>query len=158
MQIGEWKGKSERMESIYVDALKFDDYILADYVNSHRDFVNFYVAYYGDQQQGAGIHSPRTCIPGGGWEIKDLSQRVVDGVSVNGQPLKVNRVVIAKGDMTQLVYYWFEQRGRILTNEYAVRWYLLVDALERNRTDGALVRLTTSMDPTERILPLAIEG
>jgi Protein of unknown function (DUF3485) len=39
------------------------------------------------------------------------------------------------------VYYWFRERNRRLTNEYVVRWYLFWDALELNRTDGALVRL-----------------
>jgi len=45
------------------------------------------------------------------------------------------------------VYYWFQQRGRVLTNEYLVKWYLFWDALTRNRTDGALVRLVINVDP-----------
>jgi EpsI family protein len=44
-----------------------------------------------------------------------------------------------------LVYYWFQQRGRVITNEYAVKWYLFWDALTRNRTDGALVRLVVEV-------------
>ena len=44
-----------------------------------------------------------------------------------------------------LVYYWFQQRGRIITNEYLVKWYILVDALRMNRTDGALVRVVTPL-------------
>ena len=42
----------------------------------------------------------------------------------------------------QLVYYWFQGRNRITTNEYMVKWYLFWDALTKQRTDGALVRLT----------------
>src|SRR5262245_38949778 len=56
--------------------------------------------------------------------------------------ISVNRVVIERGDVKQVVYYWFEQRGRRLTSEYLVKWYIFWDALTRNRTDGALVRLT----------------
>jgi EpsI family protein len=56
-------------------------------------------------------------------------------------PLRINRALIQYGDQRQLVYYWFMQRGRVVTNEYFVKWYLLVDALFRHRTDGALVRL-----------------
>ena len=63
-----------------------------------------------------------------------------------GQPLRVNRALIQKGNNSQLVYYWFQQRGRVITNEYLVKWYLFWDALTRNRTDGALVRLVTSVD------------
>jgi EpsI family protein len=109
--------------------------------------VNFYVAYYASQRKGESAHSPRSCIPGGGWEIASLTQRDVDGVSVAGQPLRVNRVLIQKGDSKQVVYYWFQQRGRIITNEYLVKWYLFWDALTRNRTDGALVRLVASVGP-----------
>ena len=45
--------------------------------------------------------------------------------------------------MRHLVYYWFQQRERFLTNEYVVKWYILWDAITRNRTDGALIRVLT---------------
>ena len=66
-------------------------------------------------------------------------------VNISGVPLRVNRVLIQKGDTVEVVYYWFQQRGRVITNEYATKWYLFWDALTRNRTDGALVRLTTQV-------------
>ncbi len=65
----------------------------------------------------------------------------------NGTPLKVNRVVIQQGSTRQLVYYWFQQRGRDITNEYLVKWYLFWDSLTRRRTDGALVRVITPIPP-----------
>jgi EpsI family protein len=66
-------------------------------------------------------------------------------VLVHGQPLRVNRAIIAQGDARMLVYYWFKQRDRNVTNEYAVKWFLFIDAIGRNRTDGALVRLVRQM-------------
>jgi EpsI family protein len=66
-------------------------------------------------------------------------------VRVNGQPIPVNRSVIELGDQRELVYYWFQQRGRAMTNEFAVKWYLFSDALTRHRTDGALIRLITPL-------------
>jgi EpsI family protein len=47
------------------------------------------------------------------------------------------------------VYYWFDERGRTIADEYWAKWYLLADAIVMNRTDGALVRLTTRIGPTE---------
>lgn len=146
-ELGGWQGRVDRLESIFVDALKFDDYLLADYTGPGGARVNLYAAYYGSQRKGASVHSPRTCIPGGGWEIGGLSQRTIEGASINGRPLTVNRAVIRKGESAQLVYYWFQQRGRVMTNEYLVKWYLFQDALNRQRTDGALVRLTTDVPP-----------
>lgn len=149
MTIESWQGKPGEMERVYIDALKFDDYILADFSDGGRSKINFYAAYYGSQRKGESAHSPRTCIPGGGWQIKELSQVPIEGANRDGKPFLVNRVIIRKGEYAQLVYYWFQQRGRNLTNEYLVKWYLFWDALTRNRTDGALVRLTVFITPDE---------
>ena len=142
-----WQGKPDRLEAIYLDVLKLSDYILANFTATGKAPVNFYVAFYASQRKGESAHSPRSCIPGDGWEITSLEQRNVSGARVSGQPLRVNRVLIQKGDDRQLVYYWFQQRGRVVTNEYLVKWYLFWDALTRNRTDGAMVRLVTRADP-----------
>ncbi|EGV27608.1 EpsI family protein [Thiorhodococcus drewsii AZ1] len=140
--IGEWHGQRGQLDQIYIDALKFDDYLLADYRDPAGASINLYVAYYGSQRNGATVHSPKSCLPGGGWRIQDFSQRDVSGAEVGNQPLRVNRSLIQMGDERLLVYYWFQQRGRVMTNEYLVKWYLFWDALTGNRTDGALVRLT----------------
>ena len=149
MNFGGWHGTLQPMQSIYINALKFTDYIMANYTDSAHDAVNFYVAYYATQHAGDSAHSPRSCIPGGGWVIKSLSQRNIKGVEIAGQPLRVNRVVIQMGGTKQLVYYWFQEQGRLLTNEYLVKWFLFWDALTRNRSDGALMRLVTLIPPDE---------
>jgi exosortase D (VPLPA-CTERM-specific) len=142
MQLGALRGKPETMDGIYIDALRFDDYLLADYVPSEGGApVNVYMAYYNSQRKGEAVHSPRACLPGGGWQLSEFDQRSIEGVTVGGRPLRVNRTIIAMGDRRQLVYYWFQQRGRIVTNEFAVKWYLFWDALTLHRTDGALIRL-----------------
>jgi exosortase D (VPLPA-CTERM-specific) len=146
--IGEWEGRKELLGADVLEILKADDYIVADY-RKNNELVNFYVAYYASQEAGSAAHSPKSCIPGGGWRINSLETVDVDGVEMAGQPLSVNRLVIRKGDYGQLVYYWFQQRNRIITNEYLVKWYLFIDALKDNRTDGAMVRLTTPLHPGE---------
>jgi exosortase D (VPLPA-CTERM-specific) len=151
LSFDKWRGTAGRLEQFELDALKLDDYILADFVGPHQRVVNFYAAYYATQRKGESAHSPRSCIPGGGWEIADLTQRDLGGVRAAGHPLRVNRVLIQRGDKKQLVYYWFQQRGRIITNEYLVKWYLLWDAMTRNRTDGALIRLVAYVGPGQSI-------
>jgi exosortase D (VPLPA-CTERM-specific) len=141
LQVDDWRGVEEQLEPRIVKALDVEDYILANYVRpDDKTPVNFYVAYYSSQRKGASIHSPRSCLPGHDWEMEQLSVRRVEGL---GTPFQVNRVVISKAGQRQLVYYWFEQRGRKLTSEFATKAYLLWDAIKLNRTDGALVRLTT---------------
>ena len=144
MQFSDWTGTHKSMENEVVKFLGVSDYILADYTDASDKPVNFYVAYYQSQRKGVSPHSPRVCIPGGGWEIAEIKRS-------NWEGLPVNRIVIKKKAMTQLVYYWFQQRGRQMSNEYLMKWYLFKDALVLNRTDGALVRLTSAVYPGESI-------
>jgi len=92
------------------------------------------------------VHSPRACIPGGGWHIDSSGLQTLAG---NGQ--RMNRLIIVNGEQRQLVYYWFDQRGRSLTSEFAVKWYLFWDAVTRHRSDGAMVRLITAIGATEPV-------
>ena len=150
VRIDGWQGDVDRLESIYLDALKLDDYLLVNFARpGDAAPVNLYVAYYASQRAGESIHSPRSCIPGGGWKIVSVEPITLPDVTMGGKPVRVNRTLIQKGDTKQVVYYWFQGRGRNLVNEYRTKFYLLWDAIQKNRTDGALVRLTTLVMPTE---------
>jgi exosortase D (VPLPA-CTERM-specific) len=142
--IGDWSGQDSRLDADVLDVLKVTDYLVTSYRAPADGMpVELYVAYYGSQRTGASIHSPRACLPGGGWQIETLERQELAGLRADGSPLPVNRVVIGQGGNKALVYYWFMQRGRYLTNEYAVKFYNFWDALTKNRTDGALVRVMT---------------
>jgi EpsI family protein len=122
-----------------------DGYLMVNYKHpNQRLLVNLYIAYYSSQRKGVSPHSPRVRIPGGGWEISELKR-----IEVNGHP--ANRVIIQKGENRQIVYYWFQGYGRIVANEYINKWYLFLDAVFKNRTDGALVRYVTAVLPNETI-------
>jgi exosortase D (VPLPA-CTERM-specific) len=143
-RIGGWSGERSSLDSVYQDALQLDDYLFANYrspaAGSEAQPVNFYVAWYDSQRAGRSVHSPRACIPGGGWVIRSFGEYNLAAGSSGSLP--VNRALIELDGHRQVIYYWFQQRGRHLTNEYLVKWYLFWDALTRNRTDGALVRLS----------------
>jgi len=57
--------------------------------------------------------------------------------------------VIRKDQDTQLVFYWYQGRGRVIASEYSSKFWMMFDAVTRNRTDGALVRVITSMKDGE---------
>ncbi len=152
LQLGKWQGHNDYLSQIYLDQLKLTDYVVINYAQPESgNGVNFYSAYYQYQRQGVQVHSPKVCIPGDGWQITQFEERKLPDITLDGNALQVNRAVIEKGDNRQLVYYWFQQRGRNLTNEYLVKWYLFYDAITMNRTDGSLIRLVTNVDKNEKI-------
>ena len=146
--LGEWRGRTSSLDPQTEHFLGLTDYILSDYAKPDGRSVNLYVAYYANQRTGSSPHSPAVCIPGNGWVITDL-ERTHYASPDRSVSLPLNRVVIGKGSQKQLVYYWFEERGMKIANEYWSKLYLLRDALFENRTDGALVRLTTPIFPGE---------
>jgi len=155
---GSWSGRDAIIDDQAVlDTLAADDYLLAEYRNREdNSMVGLWIAYYEEQRKGRAVHSPRACLPGGGWQIESFGKYTLTDVGPAGEDYTINRSVIAKGEMRQLVYYWFVERGQIQTNEYAVKWQIFWDALTINRTEGALVRVTTFV-PDVALIPAADE-
>jgi exosortase D (VPLPA-CTERM-specific) len=152
MQIGEWEGRDLAVDPVALDTLKLADYASSVFVRPDEGApVGLWIAYYDTQTQGVSVHSPKACLPGGGWQMELISEYTVPDVRADGGSLRVNRALISMGDQRQLVYYWFAQRGRNITNEFAVKWYIFRDGLLMNRSDGALVRLTTYVGDVSQV-------
>lgn len=144
MVLGGWVGSTGTLRDVELEVLKLSDYIIGTYRRAPREMpIELYVAYYDSQRQGSAAHSPRACIPGSGWRISDFAQKQIADVLPDGSALPINRAVISMGDNNLLVYYLFMQRGRFITNEYLVKWFIFWDSITKNRTDGALVRVMT---------------
>jgi exosortase D (VPLPA-CTERM-specific) len=146
--LGQWHGRPSSLEPQIEHVLGLEDYILSDYNKPKDGAVNLYVAYYASQRKGSSPHSPIVCLPGGGWQIINF-ERISYSNDALRLTLPLNRAVIAQNSDKLLVYYWFVQRGRRIANEYWSKWYLFADSITKNRTDGALVRLTTPIYPGE---------
>jgi EpsI family protein len=141
-----WQGRDARpFDDDIVAALGVDDYINRAYEKTGAAPIALYVGYYASQQQGDTIHSPQNCLPGAGWRPVS-SERVT--VDAGGTPIEVNRYLIEKGVERQAVLYWYQGRGRVVANEYANKFWLMLDAARLRRTNGALVRLITPVSGT----------
>lgn len=151
LEIGEWQGKSGHMEQEFINALHFNDYVIIDYMNAAGKAVNFYVAYYESQRKGESIHSPSTCLPSSGWIFNEAGKVTLHFAAEGLADMPVNRAFIQKGGARQLSYFWFPMRGRVLTNAYEMKIFNFWDALTRQRTDGALVRVITPVFEYEKV-------
>jgi len=130
-----------RLEPEVLRVLKADDYFIGAYGPKESEKIGLYMVYYQQQKDGSALHSPRVCLPSGGWEIIDES--LISLPIIIGTTNQVNRVIIKKGELTQIVYYWIQQQNNIFANEYTARLSLLRSSLTHNRSDGALVRVNT---------------
>lgn len=140
-KIGEWKGTEGRFDQEVYDALGVDDSFLGHYRTSEGGYVQLYVGFYKSQREGDLIHSPKNCMPGGGWNITDTS---IEELNIPGNsPSKINviKLNIEQEEKKQIVLYWFQSRGRFISSEYWQKIYLVIDSITKRRTDGSFVRL-----------------
>ena len=143
-QLDDWSGTFSMLEPNIERVLGATDYMAASYRNPDESApVDLFMAFYERQTEGDGIHSPEVCLPAGGWEIYSFETVPVDMSGTGYGTFHVNRAVIQQGLSEQLVYYWFEQRGKRMTNDFHAKMSVVYDSLMIDRTDGAMVRYIT---------------
>jgi EpsI family protein len=111
--------------------------------------VSLFIGYFPTQRTGQSIHSPQNCLPGAGWTFVSSRKIYLQGPELKNYA--VGEYVIANGTARQVVLYWYLAQGRGIANDYVAKAYMMADAIRYNRTDGALVRLVTPLDPNESL-------
>ncbi len=145
--LGQWTGSLGVLDDQTIDSLKLTDYVWGSYQSAaHTAPVDLLSTWYAVQTDGATPHSPNICLPGAGWEITTLQRTSVH--LENGLEVPLNRALLERQGERMLAYYWFQQRGRLFANEFAMKWYIIQDSVMMNRSDGGMVRLTTRLDGT----------
>lgn len=152
LELGDWRcGEREKLDPKVARNLGATDYLICNYQGPDAGgLVGVYVGYHETQvrREGGGsasanpIHPPKHCLPGSGWDIIGASMVTLDLPGLPQRPAAVNRLVIAKGEARQLVYYWYQSRGRVIANDWKKITNLFWDRATRHRTDGSLVRFT----------------
>ena len=148
MRVGGWLGQGMELKPGIVRALEVDDYMMRRYSKKNEVYVSLYVGYYRSLRRAA-YHSPKYCLPGNGWQI--IEQRVVRiPIDPAGNlAIRANHAILQKGLNKVLILYWYQDRGRNIVSDYWGKWYVFWDSVTRNRTDGALVRISSVIMESE---------
>ena len=80
---------------------------------------------------------------GAGWF--PVSRERIRLARPDGSSIPVNRYVVSNAGERQLVLYWFQAHGRVVASEWWAKYYLISDAIHKDRSDGGMVRLMTPM-------------
>jgi exosortase D (VPLPA-CTERM-specific) len=144
LSIDGWEGSTALLAPNVEETLGADDYVSAFFrAPGEAEGVDLFVSYYASQTRCEAIHSPAVCLPGAGWEVAAIRPMEVSLPGTRFGTFTLNRALIQKGLERQLVYYWFEGRGRRVTNDFAAKFHTVADGLTIGRTDGGLVRVIT---------------
>lgn len=156
LSIGTWQGREATIFEIEIlNVLKVKDYLMRRFVDPTGRSLWLYIGYWDTQRKGASPHSPRNCLPGGGWEPLE-AKKVAIPLQASHASVTVNRYLIQKDQAQQLVFYWYLAQGRPVAGEVEARIEMVRNAILRNRTDGALIRVSSpvygSVEATSEML------
>jgi EpsI family protein len=130
------------IDTATLDVLKADDTLNREYQNPAANAqAYFYIAYFKTQRAGATPHSPKNCLPGAGYEPVETPATVSIAAAGRTAPLVVNQYVVARGEDTMVVLYWYQSHNRIIANEFAAKFWLVADAIRYRRSDTAVVKV-----------------
>ncbi len=156
LTIGDWRCPGRESMGPEVERnLGVTDYVICNYEKpATHEIVGVYLGYHATQirKDGGGtgenmIHPPAHCLPGSGWDIIASRKIALELPGLPVRPAYVNRLIIAKGDARQLVYYWYQERGRVIADDWRKIIDLFWDRAARHRSDGSLIRFTVPLVP-----------
>lgn len=146
--ISGWSGNDLPIDQETLDVLGPGQFLSRVYSqDSQTQPIGLFVGYFPTQRTGVSIHSPKNCLPGAGWAFE--SSHYVTLHDSNGKPFRVGEYVVTNGESRQFVIYWYQAHGRSVANEYVAKVHMVIDAMRMNRTDGALIRVVTPVNPLE---------
>jgi EpsI family protein len=101
--------------------------------------ASLFLAWFQSQRGGKSQpHSPQVCLPASGW-FPEATGDI--GIETRAGPIRVNRYVVVNRNERAVVLYWYQTPERAIASEWTSKFWVLADALRRNRTDTALVRV-----------------
>lgn len=138
-ELGAWTSTDLPINEAEAAVLAADTQIERLYRRPDGAQVFLVIAYFAQQQVNSQIHSPRHCVPGGGWTIQSIEP---EDVQLGNLVQPTTRMEIGnsrrEGDVD--LYYWFSTQAGTITGEYALKWDLVKSSLTRRPTNAAFVR------------------
>jgi EpsI family protein len=141
LRLGLWQGNPIPLDQNMISSLHADGTLYVEYTSPEKGPVSLWVAYYSNVPMAGGIHSPMLCLTSSGWHLQESGVvEVIPGKSVK-------YMVMHEQGQDVLVNYWYIQANRWLTNLYYYKFNMIFDKLWHRRSDAALVRIITPLQP-----------
>jgi EpsI family protein len=138
---GAWQAReSSAFTDDIQNVLKASDYVMRRFSDASGRSLWLFIGYWETQRKGAQPHSPQNCLPGSGWEPLEVSRVAIP---LGGTTLMVNRMVIQKDEKRELLFYWYRAQGASVASELDAKLHMMKNAVVRNRTDGAIIRVSS---------------
>lgn len=127
--------------------LKASDTLTRRYVTAEGKTVDLYIGYHGGGKESGEIHSPKHCLPGGGWFEVSTKRMALD---VSGTKVNLVQAVYQKGDRRELFLYWFQVQDKTISDEYSLKIAEITNSIINRRRDASFIRISIPFESDEQ--------
>ncbi|GAB7078394.1 exosortase C-terminal domain/associated protein EpsI [Megalodesulfovibrio paquesii] len=141
--IGPWRSTRDvAFTPSELQTLRPTDYLVRRYANDAGEIVELYIGYHDGGQDAGPLHSPRNCLPGGGWYREDSG--FIQLKTPNGAA-SLAKAIFSQGAQRELFIYWFMASGEVYQDEYRFKIANVLNSILHSRQDSALVRVNVPL-------------
>jgi EpsI family protein len=108
-----------------------DDELVRAYRNASGERVRLYIGYHRSQREGKELAGEASHL------LNAAATPVL--VQVGSHTVELSQIVQVRSGNTKGLLYWYDLNGRVLSDMYLAKKYMVWDALTRRRTNGAVV-------------------
>lgn len=146
--VNSWRMTDEAQLSGEVqNVLKASDVLIRQYQGPQGEKVQLYIGYHGGGKGGGEIHSPKHCLPGSGW-LEHSSNRYT--IRAGKDDLNLVQAVYQKGERSELFLYWYQVRGKSLSEEFSLKGQQILNSVLHRRRDASFIRVSIPFQGDER--------
>ena len=152
LHIGAWVGKYEPVDPLIVKESGAEEAFSGYFTNVPGRDISLYMGYRSTAflSNENFFHSPTVCLPSSGWIERDVMRKTITNVPYFNN-LEVMKMVIEKGGIRQLVYFWFQTKDEATYDKSINRFHLSLHAIRRDNTHDLFIRPITPINSAEGI-------
>jgi len=137
LQLGTWTGHDLAIDEQTYELLETRDVMLREYRREDMPSVQLCLVFSAGNRKVA--HPPEVCYRGGGWNIEAKRRTTGPG------PFEVAELVITKGDVREVVHYWYEVGAKRTPSYLSQQIHMVLRQVIGRGGNTALVRLSTQI-------------
>ncbi len=156
-EVGDWKAEINDVPAFVLDLLKPKEIYSANFTNSDGVRVEVLFDFFITEGSFGGPHSPRNCLPGSGWVLKDSEPQVI---FINERSFSIGRIQIQQDQNKQVMDFWYVTNYGETSNDYIFKIYSMLSSLMFEPREVAFIRFIVedqeesikALDDLEKVL------
>lgn len=118
LELGDWVGRDTSVDPDIIERAQTTEYLSRDYESKSQPgrHLRLWINY---AREGTNLrHSPKICLPSGGWTIVESECRVLSLTDGTGKSIPISRLAYNQGELVQGLGFWYYIFGEGALEKY----------------------------------------